>query len=134
MGKSMIKSRFIVEAQGVPKSFVENSLKKHIENMKGVKGLTISDEHWEPTEKTESGLFSALADIGVEVPDFETLIAALVGIAPSAVVVEGPEKIEIKLPELQNGVNDIVTLYHAFGQKIAALERENKILKQKLGH
>jgi hypothetical protein len=128
----MIQSRFIVEAQGTPKSFVENSLKKHIETMKGVKGLEIYDEHWEPTEEV-NGLFSALVDMGIKVPDFETLMAAVIGIAPSAVIIEEPEKIEIKLPELQNGVNDVITLYHAFGQKIAALQRENEILKKKLG-
>ncbi len=128
----MIRARFIVEAQGKPKSFVENTLKKQIEAIKGVKGIKVYDEHWEPTEEVE-GLFSALVDIGLELADFETLVGALIGIAPSAVVMEGPERIEVKLSELQTAVNDIVALYHAFAQKNAQLERHIALLKKQQG-
>ena len=127
----MIQARFIVEAQGKPKSFVENTLKKHIETMKGVKDLEIYDEHWEPTEEMD-GIFSALVDVGIKVPDFETFIAALIGVAPSAVIVEEPEKLEIKLSELQTAVNDIVALYHAFAQKNAELTRALELLRARL--
>ena len=93
----MIDARFIIEAQGRPKSFVENVLKQHVEKMKMIEGVEVYDEHWEPTEEIERGIFSALVDVGVKVDDFETFFALVLGFAPSAVIVQSPEKIAIEL-------------------------------------
>ena len=41
----MIEARFILEAQGRPKSYVENALKELIEKMKMMKGAEVFDEH-----------------------------------------------------------------------------------------
>lgn len=117
----MIQARFIVEAQGRPKSFVDQSLKKHVEKMKMMKEFEVYDIKWEPTEEVD-GLFSALADVGVKAKDFEVFYAALMGFAPTAVVVEKPEKLEVELREIQNVTNDIVQLFHALAQANAEMK------------
>ena len=117
----MIQSRFIVEAQGKPKSFVDSTLKKHIEKMKGVKGIEVYDIKQEPTEKMDEGFFSALADVGVRCQDFEVFVASLLGFAPTAVIIEEPESIEVDMRELQNIANDLVQIFHTFAQANAQL-------------
>lgn len=117
----MIQARFIVEAQGKPESFVENTLKKHIEKMKGVKGIEVFDVKNEPVEKADGGFFSALVDVGVRTQDFETFVAALLGFAPTAVIVEEPDRVEVDMRELQNISNDLVQMFHAFAQANAKM-------------
>lgn len=117
----MIQSRFIVEAQGKPESFVNSTLKKHIERMKGVKGIDVYDIKQEPTEKMEEGYFSALADVGLRCQGFEVFVAALIGFAPTAVIIEEPDKIEVDMRELQNISNDLVQIFHTFAQANAQL-------------
>ena len=119
----MIEARFIIEAQGRPKSFVENSLKKHIEQMKMVNGIEVFDEQWEKTEEIEEGLFSSLVDVGIRTKDFETFFAAVLGFAPSAVVIQKPEKVEVEIRQLQNVVNDVVGMLHTFAQVNAELRK-----------
>ena len=118
---SMIEARFIIEAQGRPKSYVENALKELVERMKMVKGAEIFDEKWEKTEEIEKGIFSALVDVGVKAENFETFFALILGFGPSAVVLQKPEKLEISMRELQNVANDVINLLHAFAQANAKL-------------
>ena len=144
----MIKARFIIEAQvGTPEGTdhkkltkkVELSLKKHIEEVKQIEGLKVTDEHWEKTENIE-GVLSALVDIGVETKTFEKFFSSILRAAPTAVVMEDPAKIEVKLGEMQNVVNDFVQLFHLFAQAnaqmamhTANLKQETDSLKQKAG-
>ncbi len=111
----MIQARFIVESQGKPKSFVENSLKKHIEKLKTLKGANLYDIKFEPTEEID-GIFSSLADVGVKAENFEIFFTLLMGLAPTAVIVEKPAKIEVELREIQNITNDTIQMFHAFAQ------------------
>ena len=117
----MIEARFIIEAQGRPKSYVENALKELVEKMKMVKGAEIFDEHWEPTEEIEKNLFSGLVDVGVRVENIEVFFALILGFGPSAVVIQKPEKMEITMAQLQNVANDVINLLHAFAQANARL-------------
>jgi len=117
----MIQSRFIVEAQGKPESFVNSTLKKHIEKMKGVKGIEVYEVKQEPTEKVEEGYFSALADVGLRCDGFEVFVAALIGFAPTAVIIEKPDTVEVDMRELQNISNDLVQIFHTFAQANAQL-------------
>ena len=117
----MIQARFIIEAQGKPESFVKNSLKKLIEKLKGVQGVEIYDEHWEPIEEQESGLLSGLVDLGLRVQDIETFFAIILGFGPSAIILEEPAKLEIKMSELQNITNDVIEVLHAFARANAEL-------------
>ena len=122
----MIEARFIIESQGKPASYVNNSLKKHVEAMKGLNGLEVFDVSFEDAEEVDNGLFSALVDVGVRTDDFETFFAAILGFAPTAVILQKPEKITIQMRELQNISNDVITMFHRFAQA-------NEILRRKAG-
>lgn len=125
-GFSMIEARFIIESQGKPSSYVTNSLKKHVESMKGLEGLEVFDIEFEDCEEIGDGFFSALVDVGVRASDFETFFAAILGFAPTAVVVQKPEKITVEMRELQNISNDVITMFHRFAQA-------NEVLRHKAG-
>jgi len=120
----MIEARFIIESQGRPKNYVNNSLKKHVEAMKGLKGLEIFDVTFEDVEEIEDNFFSALVDVGVKANDFETFFAAVLGFAPTAVVLQKPDKITIDMRELQNISNDVITMFHRFAQANEILRRQ----------
>ncbi len=122
----MIEARFIIESQGKPASYVNNSLKKHIEAMKGLNGLELFDINFEEAEEVDKGIFSALVDTGVKAEDFETFFAAILGFAPTAVIVQKPEKLTVHMRELQNIANDVITMFHRFAQA-------NELLRRKAG-
>ncbi|MBR9679421.1 MAG: hypothetical protein GOU99_00010 [Candidatus Altiarchaeota archaeon] len=117
----MIKARFIIEAQGQPKSFVKNSLKQLIEKIKGVQGVEVYDEHWEDVEKQESGLLSGLVDIGISSVDAETFFAIMLAFGPSAIILEEPAELKISMGQMQNITNDIIEVLHAFARANAEL-------------
>lgn len=123
----MIEARFIIESQGKPSSYVTNSLKKHIEAMKGLDGLEIFDTDYEEVEEVGNGMFSALVDVGVKALDFETFFAAVLGFAPTAVILQKPDKISVNMRELQNISNDVVTMFHRFAQANEILKRKANI-------
>ncbi|MBR9681310.1 MAG: hypothetical protein GOV00_00760 [Candidatus Altiarchaeota archaeon] len=122
----MIEARFIIESQGKPASYVNNSLKKHVEAMKGLSDLEVFDVAFEDAEEVEDGFFSALVDVGIRAGDFETFFAAILGFAPTAVILQKPEKITVEMRELQNVSNDVITMFHRFAQA-------NEILRRKAG-
>ena len=124
MGFGMIEARFIIESQGKPASYVNNSLKKHVEAMKGLNGLEVFDVNFEEAEEVEKGIFSALVDVGVKTSDFETFFAAILGFAPTAVILQKPNKITVEMRELQNISNDIITMFHRFAQANEILRRQ----------
>jgi hypothetical protein len=125
-----IRARFIVEAQGQPESVVENTLKKHVEGMKMMEEIEVTDVQWEPTEEVD-GLFSSLADVGVAADSFEAFFAALLGFAPTAVIVEEPQKVEVEMREIQNVTNDLVQMFHALAQANAKLRLALRVEKVK---
>lgn len=127
-----INARFIIEAQGKPKEFVEKSLRSHIEKMKAQPGVEIYDEKYGPPVTTKEGLFSGLADVGIKVKNFETISAMVLAFGPSAVVILGPEKIEITSREVQNTMNDIATILHTFAQANLDLKVKSYISEQLL--
>jgi len=127
-----INARFIIEAQGKPKEFVEKSLRSHIEKMKAQPGVEIYDEKYGPPVTTKEGLFSGLADVGIKVKNFETISAMVLAYGPSAVVILGPEKIEITSREVQNTMNDIATILHTFAQANLDLKVKSYISEQLL--
>ncbi len=118
---SKIEARFILEAQGNIKSYVENALKELVEKIKGMKGAEVFDEKWEPTEKLDEGMFSSLVDLGVRCDNVEVFFGIILGFGPSAVVIQKPEKLEITMGELQNVSNDVINLLHAFAQANARM-------------
>ncbi len=126
----MIQARFIIETQGNKKNDVENVLKKHVEQMKMMKGVEVYDVKFEPTEKVEE-LFSALADVGIKTKSFEAFFAALMGFAPTAVVFESTEPITVEIRELQNVTNDIMQLFHLMAQKNLELKLRLSAKNQK---
>jgi len=126
----MIQARFIIETQGNKKNYVENVLKKHVEQMKMMKGVEVYDVKFEPTEKVGE-LFSALADVGIKTESFEAFFAALMGFAPTAVVFESTEPITVEIRELQNVTNDIMQLFHLMAQKNLELKLRLSAKNQK---
>ena len=126
----MIQARFIIETQGNKKNYVENVLKKHVEQMKVMEGVEVYDVKFEPTEKVGE-LFSALADVGIKTESFEAFFAALMGFAPTAVVFESTEPITVEIRELQNVTNDIMQLFHLMAQKNLELKLRLSAKNQK---
>ena len=125
-----IHVRFIVETQGNKENDVKNVLKKHVEQMKMMKEIDVYDVKWEPTEEVD-GMFSALADVGIKTKNFEAFFAALMGFAPTAVIFESTDKVEIEIRELQNITNDIMQLFHLMAQQNLKLKLKLNALQSK---
>lgn len=114
----MIKARVIMESQGKPAKHVERSLRDLIGKMKTYRGIEIYDQKFEPVEKVkDTDLFSALADVGVEAKDFGSFITLILQAGPTAVIMLEPDKLEVKIGELQAALNDLLNIIHGLASQ-----------------
>lgn len=125
-----IEVRFIMESQGRPREVVSKSLETLVDALKKAKGVDVSEVKYSDVEANEHGLFSGLVDVGLQCDSFETLTILTLKLGPSAVIVLGPDKIEVTNREIQNLLNDIANMLHEFAQANLSLKVHNVLLKE----
>jgi hypothetical protein len=125
-----IDVRFILESQGRPKEVVTKSLETLVDALKKAKNVDVYETKYSDVEAKEHGLFSGLVDVGLKCDSFETLTVLTLKLGPSAVIVLGPDKIEVTNRDIQNLLNDIATLLHEFAQANLNLKVHNVLLQE----
>ena len=128
MSQEPIDVRFIIESQGKPKEAVTKSLETLVEKLRTVQGVELYDTKYADVEANEQGLFSGLVDMGMRVDTFGKLTMITLSFGPSAIIVLGPDKIEIPNREVQNLLNDIANMLHDFTQANLKLKITNALL------
>jgi len=130
MVEEPIDVRFILESQGRPKEVVSKSLQTLVDALKKGQGVDVYETKYSDVEANEHGLFSGLVDVGLRCDSFETLTILTLKLGPSAVIVLGPDKIEVTNREIQNLLNDVSNQLHEFAQANLSLKVHNVLLKE----
>lgn len=121
--KEQIEVWFAIEAVGVTKQAVEDSMKNHISKLEKVSEMQIYDRIFRPVEKLEDISFlpknieeawSQVVELKFFVKKFDDLINIIYVYGPSAVEVLGPESKKISIQEMQDISNTLAGLLHQF--------------------
>ncbi|MBI4895633.1 MAG: hypothetical protein HY831_04025 [Candidatus Aenigmarchaeota archaeon] len=121
--KELIEVWFAIEAVGVTKEAIEDSMKNHISKLEKVSEMQIYDKVFRPIEKLEDISFlpkniteawSQVVELKFFVKKFDDLINIIYVYGPSAVEVLGPESKKISIQEMQDISNTLAGLLHQF--------------------
>jgi len=121
--KELIEVWFAIEAVGVTKEAVEDSMKNHVSKLEKVSEMHIHDKIFRPIEKLEDISFlpkdvkeawSQVVELKFFVKKFDDLINIIYVYGPSAVEVLGPESRKITIQEMQDISNTLAGLLHQF--------------------
>jgi hypothetical protein len=112
----------VFEAVAPSKEELEESLDDHIEKMESEEGLEITEAEVEETEEVENphpGLekgFSQVAEVRAEAETFTRAVKTVINYGPTYVQIEGPDRFEMDLPDMQNSLQEVADTVHQYAQ------------------
>jgi len=122
--KGWIKAWVIFEVQAAAKDVAEEALKVHIGKIKSEKALKIFEENTTESKEVDAPaqlhqhgvkkLWSRLHEMVIFAKDVEALINMVINYGPSAIEIMGPEKITLKMGELQGALASVSDMMHKY--------------------
>jgi hypothetical protein len=112
----------VFEAVGPSREDVEGSLEDHIEKMKSEEGLELTEQNIEEIEKVQNphpGLeegFSQVAEIRADASKYTRAVKTVINYGPTYVQIDGPEKFEMDLPDMQESLQEVANTVHQYAQ------------------
>jgi len=113
--KGYLHTNIIFEIVGKPKEHIENTLKAYIENIKQDEELHIVNEEFESAEEMEEGVFGAVAELEIILPNIEKLNWLCINFSPASVEILEPDKKTITQKEIGDWTNDLLSRLHEIG-------------------
>ena len=117
--------RIIVEVVGKPKEFVEESLTKHITDIKADKRFTITKEEVEKAEEQDN-FYTAFAELEILAKDMPAILSLCFDYMPSSIEILEPEAIQINNSNLSGFLNDMQARLHAVNTSVIQLKESNR--------
>lgn len=129
-----ITAMLMIEVLGRPKEHLIETLKNLEKKIGEEKGVEVVDSKIkEPTPvKDKENLFTAFAEIEVEVNHVQTLSILMFKYMPAHIDVIEPENIRMKNNELADTLSEIVRRLHKYDELLRVMQVEKKILEKKL--
>lgn len=129
-----IKCLITLEVAGKPKEHVEKALEellgklkeeKHLDILKIVKGEAKELED-------DEGYFSAFAEIGMLVPDMESLTFIAMNFTPASIEILAPDRFVFPPNRVQNWLNDLLSKLHSISQEHRNLTQQTRYYQQNM--
>jgi DNA-binding HxlR family transcriptional regulator len=116
--KFKIRVKAIIEVQAIEKELLKKQLDKIEEALKKEQNFTVyAAEKAEIIQEGEH--FSSYLEVDLTVKDFSSLVRLMFFYGPTSVEVLRPEKIELGLDDLQDGLLEISSMVQAYTEFIA---------------
>jgi predicted transcriptional regulator len=112
-----LKLRAIIELQGIDKDLVKINLEKIDAMLKDEKNFTIYDSKLSEILEQDN-MYFGYVDITLTLKSFSTLIYFVSYYTPTSVEVISPEKYDISMYELQDGIMDLSALVQKYTSEI----------------
>jgi len=125
IAEGSLYTRIILEIVGMPKEYVEESLKTYLKKIKADKNYNIIKEHVEKAEKQDT-YFTTFAELEVLMKNSMALLAFCFDYMPSSVEIIEPGKILTNNNEFTGFVNDMLARSHALNSGVIELSEKNK--------
>jgi len=126
-----IKAKIIIELLGSPKEYIEETMKKVLDELKARKEVSILKQETSDAKEVEK-FYSVFSDIEMKCNDISTLIGICFDFMPSSVEIISPENLSFESKEMENLLNDLLARLHQESMLIRNLHAENLLMKQKL--
>jgi len=126
-----IKAKIIIELLGSPKEYIEETMKKVLDELKARKEVSILKQETSDAKEVEK-FYSVFSDIEMKCNDISTLIGVCFDFMPSSVEIISPENLSFESKEMENLLNDLLARLHQESMLIRNLHAENLLMKQKL--
>jgi len=129
-----ITAMLMIEVLSKPKEHLIETLKDISNKMGEEKGVEVADSKIkDPTPvKDKENLFTAFAEIEVEVKSAAVLIGLMFKYMPAHIDVIEPENIRLKNNELAETLSEIVRRLHKYDELLRVMQMEKKVLEKKL--
>ncbi len=129
-----IEAVILLEVLGRPPEHVTNSLNEIIKSIAEEPGVTVKEKLMnEPAPlKEEKELFTAFAEIEIEVETLMKLFSLLFKYMPSHVEIIEPEDLKMKHNDWNELLNELTRRLHAYDEVARIMQNENMILEKKL--
>lgn len=117
-----IKVWMIFEVLATEEDTAEESLNRHIENIESLNGVEVLEKEFEPTEEIEKPRedidkgYSKICETEIRVKDFDLLIQLILNYGPTMVEIMEPEKLELKMNQIQDVINTVANIMHRYLQ------------------
>ncbi|HZX12715.1 MAG TPA: hypothetical protein VFE88_04635 [Candidatus Nanoarchaeia archaeon] len=117
---------------GFPQQHVDEIMGKVLEKLGNEQGVVLVRKAAVAAEKVKQEMFSAFAEVDVELADLGKLNYFCFHYLPSSVEILDVERIELSSVEFTHYLNDVLATIHEYNMIVANLRAENKILKEKM--
>lgn len=126
----MIEARLTIEMMGRPKKALQNALETVVKEIK--EQNKVEKVHYSKPKKVGKTLFTAFTEFIVSVEDYGKLMGIIVDYIPTIVEILSPQNINIGMEELQDSLNDFVTMINGFDRQLKVAQSKNASLEREL--
>ena len=127
--------RMVLEVLGTPKEHVEKTIKQIMERFREEEGVKVILSKAYEAEKIKA-FWSTFCDLEFQVENIESLIDICFNYMPSSLEIIDPAEVNIKINQLNNILNDLMSKLHGYDmiiKDINARKQLEMIKKQKEG-
>jgi len=110
----------IFEVLAAEEKVAENSLGDHVEKLGDQDGVEITETDFDEVNEVENPHpslqkgYSQVCEVRCSVKSFSELVKIVLNFGPTMIEVEGPDKIEMNLSEMQDSLNLVAEMMHKF--------------------
>ncbi|MFH1751875.1 MAG: hypothetical protein ABH821_02975 [archaeon] len=117
-----LRLKAIIEAQSADQELLKEQLERITGNLKNdTKKFNVYDVMQAKSQTNDEGVSSAFIEVTLSVKNFRTLVYFMFFYAPSSIEVIKPERFDISLPDLQDGLHDMSDMINAYSMHILRL-------------
>ncbi|MEK6960107.1 MAG: hypothetical protein AABX47_02965 [Nanoarchaeota archaeon] len=102
--------RAIIEMLGAPKDYIESTMKKYVEKLES-EGMKIKKKDLSQAQP-QGQLFSCFAELTIEFPRMESVVAFCFDSMPSSIEIIDPDVMQFKSFDFSNTLNDLLARLH----------------------
>lgn len=128
ISEGAVLAKVIIEVLGSPKEYVEETLKKVVENIKTEKFEVLKEELFNAQQQEK--MFSAFTELEVLFKNNNSLIDFCFDYTPSSIDIIEPIYVNYKAHDFSNLLNDLLARIHKSDMALKNYNAENQILKK----
>lgn len=113
----------VFEAVAPDKESVDQSMKKHIENLESDEGVEVTEKEEDETVEMDNPHpsldkgYSKVVELEVEFDNFATALETVINYGPTYVQFIGPDNFDMGIKEAQESLQTVADTMHQYAQK-----------------
>jgi len=118
--------RMVLEVLGTPKEHVEKTIKQIMERFREEEGIKVISSKAYEAEKIKA-FWSTFCDLEFQVESIERLMDVCFNYMPSSLEIMDPSEINIKINQMNNFLNDLMSKLHGYDMIIKDINARKQL-------